>query len=910
MGSIFIGNTTKLFYNSDAGNNIPNAPTYTEIDQLGAFPQVKINSSTETYETYNEEYVSVLASNKSIDSVNIVVHYVPDNESHQFLDRAFDNSTRFQIKVSLYESQESLDQHYVILNGYVSSTNLSGARDSVVDKTYVFNAEEVVARGTAKDPAPLKVGDYGVGANGSADIPQYESETPSGNSFIKVPSDQQQNPTGVDMLGIAGVDDDNITKLAITENGSLGIYAKNQSSDWQQILTKQQMDGVYVPLTRTINGKSLSSNISLTSADTGSLALTGGTLTGEVRGTGMILSNGITATNIVATNAITADTTTTQTLNATKGNFTNVAVEQKLTASNVDLTGKLTAGSIELVNPLAITHGGTGNKVGNAPSATKLNTARTIGVDLESKTDIPFDGTANVRAGIFGILPITNGGTGSNTLAGLQTNLQIDRYQQNASETSIFSPDRISYLTISNDSWGVYSNNIDGNNNGGWKPLAIGQGGTGAITVDGVRSNLQLGKTQESVFQDTTLIRSGTSTSGTTGILSVRKVDTNGATISQSRLYNEYQGSLNKTTIHTAANGKNAYLQFDENADLYGAREIKLSGSLTADLSVWAGQSNVVGVGTKTGGDKNIFLSNVTADGSSGSWVNYVEGHWYNDRWNLGSIRTDSSNIKNLRLQMSTSNAGSALFDFYPTNGGYMSAGRGVMGQCIQGGWGIEGTSMGAPFFANTVLNNDGGWSPIVAGGSQSTGGYSLRAAFGVISNGNNRWPDAAIKLLGDGTYNRGFQFTVTGDIVTWGNGSGFEGSYIFTKAANSDKTLKYDISYTNGKESYDRVSQWLPTLFKYNGQETQRYGFIAQDLQKVDEQYVKEVQGYPIFEEVLNDDGEVIGQKQTGMTDSTLALDTNVMLTDLACAFRYVTETQQKEIDDLKSLVTKLMNK
>ena len=62
---------------------------------------------------------------------------------------------------------------------------------------------------------------------------------------------------------------------------------------------------------------------------------------------------------------------------------------------------------------------------GNADSATKLETARTIHVNLASTTAASFDGSANVSPGVTGTLPIANGGTGATTAAGVLTNLGI-----------------------------------------------------------------------------------------------------------------------------------------------------------------------------------------------------------------------------------------------------------------------------------------------------------------------------------------------------------------------------------------------------------------------------------------------------------------------------------------------------
>lgn len=72
---------------------------------------------------------------------------------------------------------------------------------------------------------------------------------------------------------------------------------------------------------------------------------------------------------------------------------------------------------------LPIANGGTGNTTGNAASATRLATARTIRTNLASTSAASFDGTADVTPGVTGTLPVANGGTGATTASAALENL-------------------------------------------------------------------------------------------------------------------------------------------------------------------------------------------------------------------------------------------------------------------------------------------------------------------------------------------------------------------------------------------------------------------------------------------------------------------------------------------------------
>lgn len=110
--------------------------------------------------------------------------------------------------------------------------------------------------------------------------------------------------------------------------------------------------------------------------------------------------------------------------------------------------------------------------LGNANTATKLATARTITANLASSTAGSFDGSANITVGVTGTLPIANGGTGLTSAPSMLVNL---------ASTTATSPLQASPRP------GVTGT------------LPIANGGTGQTTAAGVRNALGLGNTTGAV---------------------------------------------------------------------------------------------------------------------------------------------------------------------------------------------------------------------------------------------------------------------------------------------------------------------------------------------------------------------------------------------------------------------------
>lgn len=497
-----------------------------------------------------------------------------------------------------------------------------------------------------------------------------------------------------------------------------------------------------------------------------------------------------------------------------------------------------------------------------------------------------------------------------------RTNLDLDWLRHIGTRNYISTPDRTKRLTIGDD--GIFQWQ---DSNGNVIPIPIGSGGTGSTTADGARNNLGIGSGQAVRFGGVEATTLGSATSG--GLIESKRLSADGATLqSNSRFYNELQGGVVKTTIHTAntAGGKGNYYQFDEAGNITGVASLTAVGTISGGAlvatngNVEAKQGKSIVVSTQSGGNKNILIQNAAGDGSVNSWVNLVQGNWYSGYWQIGGVRGSGTDIDHFKIGVNNQGSDWKEFKFINSYGGHISSPRGFLGKLTQGGWAQPNDYMGSTFFAGDVTGNDAGYASLISGATTSTGGYRMNTSLGMISSGNNGWPRAVIKMLGDGAYHRGFEFHApSSDIISWGQGGGWDGGYTFQKAPTSDRDLKWDIKYTEGKESYDRVMQWLPTMFKYKGSDTQRFGLIAQDLNKVDSQYVKVVPGAPIFEDVIgvNENGEeyVARQIETGFKDDTLALDSNVMLTDMACAMVYMgnrMEEMEERLAKLESLLLK----
>ncbi|HCO1428393.1 TPA: prophage tail fiber N-terminal domain-containing protein [Escherichia coli] len=198
------------------------------------------------------------------------------------------------------------------------------------------------------------------------------------------------------------------------------------------------------------------------------------------------------------------------------------------------------------------------------------------------------------------------------------------------------------------------------------------------------------------------------------------------------------------------------------------------------------------------------------------------------------------------------------------------------------------------------------GYSGIVGGGFGTTGGgWRNFISFGSIiyPNEGQAHPNAVIVQCWDydfssgestGALTRITTFNSTTYDITFSRNDGAE-SYVFSRSPNSDRTLKRDIKAIDTSIALSNIEKMEYCSFIYTNdkKEQVRRGFIAQQLQEIDPQYIRSYENTP------------------GSDKRILCLDENVLLLDAIAAIKTlnnkVNELEQ-ELSELKQLVNKLV--
>ncbi|WP_230325043.1 tail fiber domain-containing protein [Citrobacter farmeri] len=116
------------------------------------------------------------------------------------------------------------------------------------------------------------------------------------------------------------------------------------------------------------------------------------------------------------------------------------------------------------------------------------------------------------------------------------------------------------------------------------------------------------------------------------------------------------------------------------------------------------------------------------------------------------------------------------------------------------------------------------------------------------------------------------------------------------TMTAVSDITLKKDVVYVDGLASWNNVGAMQPVTFVYKDDmdKSPRRGFIAQDLEKIDQQYIKKMYG---------------GVDEDGKLKEILTLDTNPLLMDALVVLKMLIDKDSERNRELELIRSDMEN-
>ncbi|EBI9477704.1 hypothetical protein DLP81_22875, partial [Salmonella enterica] len=824
MADIFNGGTVKLFYNLDTANQNVISSGNIEIENVATFPTFSISDSANKIETYDSEYTRTVVGDKAIGDLEIVVNYRPDSETHQFLDSAYDNKTEFQLIVNYIEDQDAGKVEAVIVSGNINSRMISGDKDDVVRMTYTYSPRTIISMGTRLIPPVLRRGNYGVGSDGTPDYPHYSPQEAEGNAFVMIPAADLDNPAGTDLYGIELVSQptgQSNTNLMLTDSGDLRIYARNNTTPWSRVYTSGESDTLYLS---KANNLSDLDNVITARSNLGILSTTENDARYMIGSRNLSELTDVTAarTKLGIISTLQSDAKYLQAVNNLSELTDVVAARTNLDMSSfhnnnfdayvrnptnynqffyVNNTGRWGAYDAETLQdiPLGVQQGGTGSST-PAGARTNLQVER-LYQDTTQTTIASADGRSLLvmpnnsadwgaiywNGSSYEVVPlsISRGGTGATTVQQAKINLQIERLQQQDNGTFLRGNGTSNVgLFVQDGTWGAM--NLS---SGARIALPINNGGTGALTVDGARNNLNLGAGQSVDFSGINANQWSDAAQYNGGVLTSRLMNTSNGTRSWSRFYSEIQADgIPKTTIHSGDGAtRNAYMQFTCTGLLSGIDTLSVNTKIrTPTIAV----TDRMSVGTP--GDAQALGARSIAIGDSDTgFAQRSDG--------ILDVYTNAVN----RTTFST---------------------EGVI--------------------TSVVTGNGGGYGPVIRKlQAQQADTTSYYNQLSYLENSKMNVTNYIVHDAGNNSDQNVFQIVTLTTPTLWFSmraDSGFYTPEGRVAIQGSDIRIKRDFKPVKAG-AWDRISAIKISEFKYKNNDIQQRGYLAQDMRFIDPDYVFE---------------------------------------------------------------------
>ncbi|EBJ4535032.1 hypothetical protein VE06_11040 [Salmonella enterica subsp. enterica serovar Indiana] len=460
-------------------------------------------------------------------------------------------------------------------------------------------------------------------------------------------------------------------------------------------------------------------------------------------------------------------------------------------------------------------------------------------------------------------LSISRGGTGATTVQQAKINLQIERLQQQDNGTFLRGNGTSNVgLFVQDGTWGAM--NLS---SGARIALPINNGGTGALTVDGARNNLNLGAGQSVDFSGINANQWSDAAQYNGGVLTSRLMNTSNGTRSWSRFYSEIQADgIPKTTIHSGDGAtRNAYMQFTCTGLLSGIDTLSVNTKIrTPTIAV----TDRMSVGTP--GDAQALGARSIAIGDSDTgFAQRSDG--------ILDVYTNAVN----RTTFST---------------------EGVI--------------------TSVVTGNGGGYGPVIRKlQAQQADTTSYYNQLSYLENSKMNVTNYIVHDAGNNSDQNVFQIVTLTTPTLWFSmraDSGFYTPEGRVAIQGSDIRIKRDFKPVKAG-AWDRISAIKISEFKYKNNDIQQRGYLAQDMRFIDPDYVFEggtstdengntFEILNVNDKAVNADVITVVQELQSKVESNE--ETIAVLTSKVEAQALQLESQQQQIDELKALVQSLITK
>lgn len=927
MADIFNGGTVKLFYNLDTANQNVISSGNIEIENVASFPTFSISDSANKIETYDSEYTRTVVGDKAIGDLEIVVNYRPDSETHQFLDSAYDNKTEFQLIVNYIEDQDAGKVEAVIVSGNINSRMISGDKDDVVRMTYTYSPRTIISMGTRLIPPVLRRGDYGVGSDGTPDYPQYSPQEAEGNAFVMIPAADTDNPAGTDLYGIELVSQptgQSNTNLMLTDSGDLRIYARNNTTPWSRVYTSGESDTLYLSKANNLsdldNVITARSNLGiLSTTENDARYMIGSRNLSELTDKAAALSNlGILSTVQNDTRYLKSGSNLSDLASVPAArisleldrfsqnpNETVIYSPDRTKYYGISNGGTGSWGVFDSTTqkwlPLGVGQGGTGattdadarinlklNRFYQDVAQTTVSSANgqnllVIPDAAENWGVIKWNGTGYSNVA----LSVAMGGTGATTAESARWNLNINRLVQADGFTLLNAPDN-TRLVVANNKEIQFQDQ-----NGVGFGLPILAGGTGAMTINGARDNLNLGTGNDVDFRGVNAHNWSDSLEYPSGgFLTSTLYNTSNGVRAIGRLYSEIPpDGIPKTVIQSTDNaGRNAYMSYDVNGLLQGIGTLSVNSKIrTPTIAV----TDRMSVGTP--GDAQALGARSIAIGDSDTGLaQRSDGilDVYTDSVNRSSFSPSGLTISDGKIIINQGNRGDNCIYIGSPRDGSSSAF-------------IAGIVDGVPNWANW-RDRAAGMIVEIPGSAKCVNiwkSVQWGTAFTTSFDTYNPDPNTVEARLNVGGAFFMYTSAGVGTATSW--------------VSTSDQRLKSNIEEITGSldklkkltgYTYDKRSDLTPNEHTYTSHEA---GLIAQEVQKVlpeavtssGDESLLAVNSYAVQALQINATKELDAKVEAN--EETIAV-----LTSKVEAQALQLEAQQQQIDELKALVQSLITK